>query len=164
LDALAGKVVTWSGVVWRLVLRGTDPLTANSRGARWNSSEFEAVYFSLDPRAANAELDYLLARQPVPIVAERQLYRFDITLTKVLDIRAGHGLEEFGLDADALTGEDWTHPQAIGLAAYKYLECSAVLVPSARFPSANLVLFLGGMGEGDDLSEPEKAPTTPTEI
>jgi RES domain-containing protein len=76
LDALAGQVVPWSGVVWRLVLRGTGPLTANSRGARWNSSEFEAVYFSLDPRAANAELDYLLARQPVPIVAARQLYRF----------------------------------------------------------------------------------------
>lgn len=161
LNVLDSKVVSWSGKAWRLVLRGTDPLTSNSRGARWNPSDFEALYFSLDSRGAHAELDYLLARQPVPIHVERDLYRFEIRLSRVLDFRAGHGLEGFGVAPDALVREDWSATQALGYAAYKYLSCAGVLAPSARFAATNLVVFLGGMLGGDDLSAPVAIPNGP---
>lgn len=163
LNALATRVRGWSGEAWRLVVQGTDPLTANSRGARWNSAEFEALYFSLDARAANAESDYLLDRQPIPVRKPRELYRFEISLARVLDLCDDAELTECGVPAGSLTADSWDTCQAIAEAAYKYLECAAVLVPSARFPACNLVVFLGGMSAGDELGKPESTPNGPVE-
>jgi RES domain-containing protein len=72
---------------WRVVLEGTNPRTANSRGARWNPPGIETLYFSLDPDTARAEVEALLAREPIPIRRKRELYRFEVTLGKVLDLR-----------------------------------------------------------------------------
>jgi RES domain-containing protein len=139
-------------------------MVANSRGARWNPPEFEAIYSSLHRQGADAELDNILARQSVAIHRPRELYKFNISLARVLDLRDGHGLEGFGLDSDALIQEDWTHTQALGHAAYRYLECAGILAPSARHAGSNLIVYLGGMTGNDGLSEPVPMPNGPVEL
>lgn len=68
LDALeASTVDTVHGMVWRQILEPTSVLRPNQRGARWNPSGTEALYCSLDPATAAAEIDHLVSVQPVPI-------------------------------------------------------------------------------------------------
>lgn len=155
LDELGDRVISWEGELWRIVLAGSDPVVANSRGARWNPPDLETLYFSLDPRVANSEIEALLSREPIPIRKERKLFRFTLKVSRVLDLRSGHGLEEFGLDADALVREETVHTQALGLAASKYLECGAVIAPSARAEGSNLALYVGYMASADELSSGE---------
>lgn len=90
LDVIeATVVVEWSGLVYRQVFEGTDVLRANVRGGRWNPPEVEAVYCSLRQRTAAAEVDHLIARQPVPIRTPRLTHELAVRLTKVADLSSG---------------------------------------------------------------------------
>lgn len=72
LDALEeAEIGCLRGSVWRQVLAPTNVLRANIRGARWNLPNTEALYCSLDPSTAAAEIDNLLMAQPVPITRQR---------------------------------------------------------------------------------------------
>ena len=75
LDAIEQSVGEWSGTAYRQVFEGTDALRANIRGGRWNPPEVEVVYCSLDSRTATAEVDHLIARQPVPIAPRHRRAR-----------------------------------------------------------------------------------------
>ena len=65
LDALeASTLEAVRGMVWRQILEPTSVLRPNQRGARWNPPGTEALYCSLDPATAAAEIDHLFSVQP----------------------------------------------------------------------------------------------------
>lgn len=164
LDALEALIREWEGEAWRVVFEGSIPLTPNVRGARWSPPGTEALYCSLDLRTAHAEIDYLISRQPVPIQLGRETYVLRLRLGRVLDLSDCESLKDFDLDESVIKGENWGHTQALGYAAYHFLECSGLLVPSARFPATNLVVFPSKTGERDEIGDLHAVPTGPVEV
>ncbi len=164
LAELANRVVSWEGEAWRVVFEGSGALSSNSKGARWNTSEFEAFYFSLTLGGAHAELDFIESQQPVRIKRPRAVYSFQLRFQRVLDLRDVSGLDHFGVEAGHLVADSWDAPQSLAHAAYKLLDCSAVLVPSARSDATNLAVFTGGLTRGDSLSDPSPFPNGPVEV
>jgi len=151
LDLLEENVVpSWSGRVWRQVLGNSDPLRANLRGARWNPPGTEALYCSLSPDTAEAEIDYLLSRQPVPTQEARVTIELTVDLTRVVDLQQIEPLEAFGIQRPDIVGMQYESPQLIGRAV-AWLGCAGLLIPSARHPGSNLVIFTNAMAPGDTI-------------
>ena len=138
----------WSGTAYRQVFEGTEVLRANVRGGRWNPPAVEALYCSLQPQTASAEVDHLIARQPVPIRTPRVTYGLSITLAKVADLRDLRALESCGITSEMMMGEDLSAPQLVG-GAVSWLQCAGMLIPSARDAGDNLVVFVNNMGPID---------------
>lgn len=86
----------WQDTVWRQVFEGTPPLRPNQRGARWNPQDTEALYCSLDPPTASAEIDYLMSLQSVPITKPRVTYGLAVALKRVADLSTDIALETVG--------------------------------------------------------------------
>lgn len=150
LDAIEQSVGEWSGTAYRQVFEGTDVLRANIRGGRWNPPEVEAVYCSLDSRTATAEVDHLIARQPVPIRTPRVTHILSVALASVADLRDLATLESSGITSGAMMGEDLSVPQLVGGAVH-WLQCAGMLVPSSRSHGDNLVIFVNNMDLTDTI-------------
>lgn len=154
LDALEqAEIGCIRGSVWRQVLVPTSALRSNIRGARWNPPNTEALYCSLDPATAAAEVDHLLAAQPVPITRQRISYEIAVELSRVADLRdPGWNTTPFGWDYDITADVDCA---AIGAAA-DWLGLDGLLAPSLRAPAANLVIYPANVSADDhyDLADP----------
>lgn len=151
LDALeASAVARVEGVVWRQILDPTSVMRPNQRGARWNRPGTEALYCSLTPETAAAEIDHLIATQPVPITRQRRTFGVDVRLSRVIDIRPEPWAEPFVHPYDSGNIDQC---QAIG-AAVAWLECGGLIVPSLRHEGDNLVIFVANL-DYDDSLEPE---------
>lgn len=148
LDALEKQVLPWEGVVWRVVLEGTDALRENTRGSRWNPPDLATLYCSLEPRGAEAELQHLLSLQPFPINVRKVTHKIAVKLSRVADLRDLSPLAAFGVSQESVTGKDWGTAQLIG-DAVAWLRCGGLLVPSARHSGSNLVVFLNSMAPED---------------
>lgn len=149
LDLLEARAKPeWSGEVWRQVIGESDPLRPNQRGARWNPPGVEALYCSLEPATAVAEIDHLLSLQPLPILKPRLTVRIAVGLTRVVDLRDGAWLEDLDFDRLDIVGEQYESPQLVGRAV-AWLGCAGLLVPSARHEGANLVIFTNQMSADD---------------
>jgi RES domain-containing protein len=61
------KSSSWSGTVYRMMLGEYPPDRENTQGARWNPPDLAAIYTSLSPEAAIAEVEYNLAHQSQPV-------------------------------------------------------------------------------------------------
>lgn len=140
----------WSGDVWRQVLGDSDPLRPNQRGGRWNPAGVEALYCSLQRETAVAEIDHLVSLQPVPVLKARATVKIAARLTRVVDLRERAWLEELGMDGLDIVGEQYESPQLVGRAV-AWLGCAGLLVPSARHPGANLVVFTNQMDPDDTM-------------
>lgn len=162
LDAIEERVVEWSGTAFRQVFEGTEVLRANVRGGRWNPPAVEALYCSLQPRTAAAEVDHLIARQPVPIRTPRVTYRLSVTLAKVADLRDLGALESCGIASEMVMGEDLSAPQLVG-GAVNWLQCAGMLIPSARDAGDNLVIFVNNMGPTDAIEPVSDDLYSPTD-
>lgn len=132
------------------MFEGTDVLRANTRGARWNPPGVEAVYGSLSPSTATAEVDYIISRQPVPIRKARITHELAITLRKVVDFRDLSALRRLNIAPETVLGADLSTPQLIG-EAVAWLQCGGLLVPSARDSGANIVVFVSNMVPTDTM-------------
>lgn len=141
LEALAGlKPSTWSGRVWRHAFADNPPDKANGRGARWNPPGTDALYLSLERETALAEAEHQMGVQPIRPTAKRTIYQLDLELSNVLDLTDFALLEGLGVDRAALSRIDFTACQRVGGAA-AFLGHDGILVPSARHPGINLVVF-----------------------
>lgn len=145
LNALEDRgSIAFSGAVFRYTFAGQPPLRPNVRGARWNPPDVAALYMSLEEQTARAEIDYLVASQPIPPSAGLLLARIEVTLERVVDLRDPVILEaSFRLDLASLPDDLSGYPpcQEVGGAA-AFLGRSGVLVPSMRRSGAtNLVIF-----------------------
>ena len=130
----------YEGDVWKHTLPGQPPTTANTRGARWNPPEAPAVYVAMERGTALAEGQYLVALQPQPIRGIRHIHRGTVKLSRVLDLRDRATLQALGLSDAELRSYDHTACQRVGGTA-EWLGIEALIVPSARFDGANLVIF-----------------------
>lgn len=137
-------------VVWRMARAGRNPLTASTPKGRWDDGSFDVLYTALAPDAARAEVYYHLTRsQPVyPSSLKMHLHELSADLQKVLKFETMETLAPFGIDPNTYGSTDYAKLQAeysvtqqIGEAAY-FLNMDAIVVPSARFPGQNLVVFL----------------------
>jgi RES domain-containing protein len=139
------------------VFAGTDVLRANIRGARWNPPDVETIYGSLSPTTATAEVDYLISRQPVPIRKTRVTHELTVTLRSVVDFRDLSPLRRLDIAPEMVLGADLSTPQLIGEAA-AWLQCTGLLVPSARDKGVNIVIFVSNMTPTDTLEPISQEP------
>jgi uncharacterized protein (DUF58 family) len=129
--------------VWRAARKGRDPLRGAVANGRWNAvSEFEVLYTSVEPDGAIAEVGYRLSLEPVwPSKIEHQLHRLGVKAERALRLDNLAQLEKFGVDVTRFESFEYAATQAVAAAAY-FLEFDALIVPSARFKTTNVVLFL----------------------
>ena len=130
--------------VWRHMFNEYNPTRPNTRGARWNPPDVAAIYTSLDRPTAIAEADYAIAIQPIRPRVSRQVYEVRVTLDAVVDLSDRSTLAALGVGEEELTSSSHTSCQAIGGATH-WLGRDGLLVPSARAPGTNLVVFADRM-------------------
>lgn len=144
LDALESfEPETFDEIVWRVVRKGRDPLRGAVANGRWNSTgEFEVLYTSLVADGALAEVGFRLSLEPVwPSRIEHEIHSLRARAQRVLKLENLQQLEKLGVDISRFHSFDYSTTQTIAAAA-NFLDFDALLVPSARFPASNLVIFL----------------------
>jgi RES domain-containing protein len=151
LDALeAIGAEPFSGEVWRVVRQGRDALRGSVAGGRWSPpGEFEVLYTSLNRAGALAEIGYRLSLEPIwPSRIRHDLHRIGARTTRSLRFARVAELAPLGVDASRYESFDYSATQAIAAAA-RFLEFDGLIVPSARYNCANLVLFLDRTADGN---------------
>jgi hypothetical protein len=139
LEALPTK--PFAGVAWRVTWASRDPLAGGTGGGRWHPpNDFEALYTSLDENGALAEIYYHLSRAPVFSSSNARLNRLAVRIDRTSVFDDITALTPLGVDAVAFRRGDYGRTREIGAAAH-FLDMQALIVPSARWPCRNLVLF-----------------------
>lgn len=145
----------FNGTVWRVTREGRDPTQFFAGGNRWDDGTFEVLYTSLEKEGALAEMRFHLSRGQ-PVVPSKIHYRlhelavrtdgvFDLTDPELLT-RLGIDMSNFGRLPYLDRQGEYEACQKVGEAVHFLgskdpIDPSAVLVPNARHPSQNLVLF-----------------------
>jgi len=149
LDALESlRLGEWVGTVWRGTIGNIDPLVPNSRGARWNPPDVDALYCAMTAVGAEAEMASVMARQSVPIKRPLRTHRLSIHLSDVIDLREPGALSTHGYSLEVLTDVAWDVPQRLG-GAGAWLGIGGLIVPSARHSDGNLVVYVANLAAGD---------------
>lgn len=139
----------FDGTVWRVVREERDPCRCNAAGGRWDDTTFDVLYTSLAADGARAEA-YFHLRKGLPVFPSRirhALHELSVTLDKLLDLSVPGALEGIGVDM-ARYGQlsyderraEYPRTQDIAETAH-FLGFQGLLVPNARWPCANLVVF-----------------------
>lgn len=128
--------------VWRITRKGRDPLLGASAHGRWGATgEIEVLYTSEQRDGALAEIGFRLSLEPVwPSRIEHELHAIAVKAERVLLLPELQQLEPLGVDIARYANFDYAATQAIAAAAH-FLGFDGLLVPSARYPCTNLVLF-----------------------
>lgn len=148
LDALeASEVARVEGTVWRQILDPTSVMRPNQRGGRWNRPGTEALYCSLTPATATAEIDHLVNSQPVPITRQRRTFAIEVRISRVIDLHSETWTRHLTSPYDPTDVEQC---RAIG-AAVAWLECGGLIVPSLRHQGDNIVIFVANLDHDDSL-------------
>jgi hypothetical protein len=144
LDALeAVDPEPFAGKIWRVTQKGRDPLRGSAANGRWSPSggEFEVLYMSLERAGALAEIGYRLSLEPVwPSRIEHEVHRIEVETERTLRFASLESLAPLGVEIARYHTFEYQATQAIASAAY-FLEFDSLIVPSARFPCENLVIF-----------------------
>jgi hypothetical protein len=131
-----------SGEVWRVTRKDRDALRGSAANGRWSPSggEFEVLYTSFERDGALAAIGYRLTLEPVwPSRLEHEVHLIEVETERTLrfDLQS---LSPLGVEIARYHTFEYQATQAIAAAAY-FLEFDSLIVPSARFPCANLVIF-----------------------
>ncbi len=162
-EELVGRIdglpsLKWGGEAWRHVSMGRPGLSGEGArvvGGRWNpAASFAVLYLGLSLEVVIAEFHRLATRQRLAPdhFLPRALYRYDIKLHDVLDLREAAVREKLALsDADLRAA----HPkasQAVGEAAFA---CGreAILAPSATGAGQILALYLERLSPDSTIRE-----------
>jgi len=142
LDALDVPGIAFAGAVWRIVRSGRDPLKGSTFNGRWSGGgEFSVLYTSCERDGALAEIGYRLSLEPMwPSRIEHVLHELNAESGKVLDLGTLEALGRLGVDTEKYQSFDYSITSKIAAAAC-FLEFDAMIVPSARHPCNNLVIF-----------------------
>lgn len=144
LDALERIGETpFTGTVWRTCRKGRSALVGSSSAGRWSAAgECEVLYTSLEREGSLAEIGFRLSLEPVwPSRMEHEISAIAATAERCLRLVSVADLIPLGVDPARWEGFDYAKTQAISSAAH-FLEYDGLLVPSARHPSLNLVIFM----------------------
>jgi RES domain len=128
--------------VWRVARQGREPLRGSSANGRWGApGELEVLYTSEQRNGALAEVGYRLSLEPVwPSLIKHQIHVLAVKTERTLRLVDLRELGNLGVDISRYESFEYGATQAIAAAAH-FLEFDGLLVPSARFPCSNLVLF-----------------------
>lgn len=143
LDALeALEPAPFGGTVWRVTRKARDPIRGSSANGRWSpGGAFEVLYTSLEQAGALAEIGYRLSLEPVwPSHIEHEVHHIEARADRTLRFADVDSLAPLGVDARRYDSFDYTGTQAVAAAAH-FLEFDGLIVPSARHPCSNLVVF-----------------------
>ena len=144
LDALeAIDPEPFAGEVFRVTRKGRDPLRGSAANGRWSPSggEFEVLYTSLEKDGALAEIGYRLSLEPVwPSRLEHEVHLIEVETERTLRFASLESLVPLGVAIARYHTFEYEGTQAMAAAAY-FLGFDSLIVPSARFPCANLVIF-----------------------
>lgn len=150
LDALEGlPQAAFTGAVWRSVREGRKPTDCWRAGGRWDDRSFDVLYTSVDRDGAIAERQFHIFRgQPIPPSKIRyELFELRVELGAVIsfpDLEAlqsiglktqGYGLASY-MDREA----EYPRSQEVAEACF-FLGAGGIIVPNARHPSQNLIVF-----------------------
>jgi hypothetical protein len=144
----------FEGTVWRIVSEGRDPHQCSASGGRWDDGSFDVLYTSLDREGALAEMYFHLLRgQPVfPTKIRYVLFELKVKLSETLHFPTLPDLAKLNLDISRFGQlayvervQKYPRTQEIAEVAH-FLDCDGLMVPSARWPCANLVLFCDRLG------------------
>ncbi len=150
LDAIGAETpVGFRGSVWRVVTEGFDPLRPSRAGGRWDDGSFDVLYTSESRDGAVAE-SWFHAAKGLPIVPSKvakRLYQIKAELHRVLNLAGDGKLTSLGMNM-ATYGrlsyvqrvQEYPSLQQIGEVAF-FHEYEALIVPSARWPAANVVIM-----------------------
>jgi hypothetical protein len=140
LEAIAPE--RFQGEVWRVARRGREATRGSTAPGRWSpGADFEVLYTSLERDGALAEIGYRLSLEPVwPSRLEHELHRIGVEAERTLRFVDVESLAPLGVDIARYRSFEYQATRAIAAAAY-FLEFGSLLVPSARFDCANLVIF-----------------------
>ena len=151
LDAIEAETPSrLTGVVWRVVTDGFDPLRPGRAGGRWDDGTFDVLYTSNERNGALAEAWFHLSRgQPiVPSKIRKRLHRIKVKLHRVLDLSPAGKLTALGLNMARYgrlsyfqRGLEYPAPQQIAEVAFFY-GYEAIIVPNARWPTSNVVVLM----------------------
>jgi RES domain-containing protein len=157
LDAVDPK--PFEGEVWRVTRKDREALRGSSTHGRWSpNGEFEVLYTSLERDGALTEIGYRLSLEPVwPSRLQHEIHRIEVRTERTLHIVDLAALQSLGVDISKYQGFDYEATQAITAAAH-FLAFDGLLVPSARAPCTNLVLFLERIAEHGRLDVLQSEP------
>jgi hypothetical protein len=150
LDAIGPE--RFEGEAWRVARKGRDALRGSTANGRWSpGGEVEVLHASLEREGALAEIGYRLSLEPVwPSRLEHEVHAIGARVERTLRFADVASLQPLGVDVARYEGFDHAATQAIAAAA-RFLELDGLLVPSARAPCANLVIFLDRVVPGGQL-------------
>jgi RES domain len=143
LDALeAINPERFRGEVSRVTRKGREASRGSTAPGRWSpSGEFEVLYTSLERGGALAEIGYRLSLEPVwPSRIEYEIHLIEVEMERTLRFPNLGSLAPLGVEIARYHTFEYLATQAIAAAAY-FLEFDSLIVPSARFDCANLVIF-----------------------
>lgn len=131
----------FNGALWRVAREGRDPLLGARSVSRWCTGAFDVLYTSLERDGALAEIHTLLASQPVfPSKLVFQVHQLTASVSAALHLADLKQLEPLGVEIARYRERDYRATQDIADAAL-FLGFDGLIVPSARWPCANAVLF-----------------------
>lgn len=121
-------------------------------GGRWNPKDlFAAIYLAIPQTACMAELDRVAESQNIPATTMLQApYKFhtlEVNAARILDLSSTERLSAIGLEAEDISGSDWSACQMVGHAAW-FLRFEGILAPSASGAGMVLTLFESRLGPG----------------
>lgn len=126
---------------FRVVRNGRDPLEPSRNANRWDLGHFNVLYTSLVADGAIAEIDFHLSRQPVfPSLYRPTLYELKVDLERVARLDTIEALERLEVKRDTYPSTSYGRTREIG-DAVAFLGFDGLLVPNARWPCINLVVF-----------------------
>src|SRR5271166_3463231 len=129
--------------VWRVTRAGRDPVRGSAANGRWSpSGTVEVLYTSLEREGALAEIGFRLSLEPVwPSRIRHELHKIAAQTAHTLHLADIPSLVAYGVDVSRYESFEYGATQALAAAAH-FLEFDGLIVPSARHPSSNLVIFM----------------------
>ena len=132
----------FAGVVWRVTWAARDPMAGGTGGGRWHfPNDFEALYTSLEEDGAMAEIYHHLSRAPVFSSSHVLINKLHVSAGRTLEFADVGALARLGIDEEMFRKGDTSRTREVGAAA-RFLDLDGLIVPNARWPCSNLVLFL----------------------
>lgn len=148
--------VAIAGVWWRQLAHGRAPLARPDprRDARWQRGEVaDALYLAESPQTAWAEWYRWLAEYGLPPAAglPRDLWRVEVDLSQVADLRSADQLAQLGLSAPRPDTREWPSFQEAGerLAGEGY---PALIAPSAARSGGEVLCVFWPPREGSAIT------------
>jgi len=129
------------------------PDRENIEGARWNPKGLAAIYTSLERETTLAEAEFRMSLEPLRPSKGRVLYFLRVAVSKAIDLRAPHLLEQLGISVDQL-GDPLAVERCREIGgAVAFLGYTGMLVPSARHSGGSNLVIL--MAEEFEIEEQE---------